>query len=81
MAHRNVEIVIGRLLTDEGFRGRFLHTEDGVSEIAEAGLELTPAELTALRATGASAWAAMAAQIDARLQKVSLPAPSRGSDV
>ena len=57
MSHRHVEIVIGRLVTDEEFRRQF--TEDPsrwLEELAEAGLELTAAELTALRRTDNGVW-------------------------
>lgn len=73
MAHRNVEIVIGRLLTDEDFRHRFAKDPERVQdELAEAGIELTPAEMSALRATGAPAWTRLAGALDPRLQKALL---------
>jgi hypothetical protein len=70
MAHRSVEIVIGRLLTDEGFRKRFAeHIERVIDELAEAGIELTTSEVSALRATSGSTWAELARALDPRLQK------------
>jgi hypothetical protein len=79
MAHRSVEIVIGRLLTDEDFRERFVnHPERAIDELAEAGLELTAAEMSALRATDASTWMRLASALDPRLQKATLH-PSRES--
>jgi len=73
VSHRHLEVVIGRLVTDEEFRNRFLqHTADWVGELVDAGLELSTAELSALRRTDATAWRALADAIDPRLQKASL---------
>jgi len=80
MSHRHVEIVIGRLVTDEEFRHQF--TEDPsrwLEALAEAGLELTAAELTALRRTDNGVWLNLASAIDPRLQKASLRPRSSGS--
>ena len=79
MSHRHLEVVIGRLVTDEAFRRRFLEEPDiwGVA-LAEAGLELSSAELAALRHTDTAAWLAIADAIDPRLQKASLKPLDRG---
>ena len=79
MSHRHLEVVIGRLVTDESFRRRFVEQPTRWSdELAEAGLELSDAELTALRRTEASAWLAIADAIDPRLQKASLKPADQG---
>jgi hypothetical protein len=79
MSHRHLEIVIGRLVTDEAFRRRFVEKPaEWSDELAAAGLELSGAELTALRRTDASAWLAIADAIDPRLQKASLKPVDRG---
>jgi len=73
VAQRNVEIVIGRLVTDEAFRSAF--GQDAMTALAgfiKAGHELTPTEITALMATSPDAWTTVAEQIDPRLQKASL---------
>ena len=71
MAHRSIEILIGRLLTDEAFRAAFL--KDAVTTLTgfvESGYELTSLEIAALRTTHAEVWARAAEHIDQRLQKV-----------
>ena len=72
MAQRNVEIVIGRLMTDEAFRTAFFDDPALVlTRFIESGYDLTAVEVTALRATDARVWAQAAERIDPRLQKVS----------
>ena len=71
MSQRSVEIVIGRLATDETLRARFLG--DPLATLRaqiEAGLDLNPAEIEALLAMPTWAWPAMAARIHPRLQKI-----------
>jgi len=73
VAQRNVEIVIGRLITDEAFRAAFL--EDPIvtlTRFAESGYDLTSLEMLALRATHTGVWGRTADDIDPRLQKASL---------
>ena len=72
MAQRNVEILIGRLVTDEGFRGMFLRDPAAtLTQFIECGYELTSLEIAALEATDPSLWDRTAEQIDPRLQKLS----------
>jgi hypothetical protein len=78
VSHRHVEVVIGRLVTDEEFRRRFVESPTlWLNELAEAGLELSAAELTALRQTRADAWMGLADALDPRLQKASLKPAGR----
>ena len=73
MSHRSVELIIGRLATDEGFRRRFQTDPAGaLEEIRRGGSELTAVEVEALRAIDLGAIQALAAQIDARLVKVEI---------
>lgn len=73
MAQRNVEIVIGRLITDEAFRGDFFRDPAmTLTRFTESGYDLTSLEIAALRATHVGVWALAAEQIDPRLQKVSV---------
>jgi hypothetical protein len=73
VTQRCIEMVIGRLLTDEGFREMFLiDPHRALSELLERGLHLTHAEIAALIATDPALWGRVAEQIDPRLQKVSL---------
>jgi hypothetical protein len=71
--HRSIEIVIGRLITDEEFRRSFREDPHGTLATAGAwGLTLSPSEVRALLATDASLWERVAGEVDERLQKASL---------
>ena len=73
MAQRSIEILFGRLMTDEAFR--FAFRRDATATLTgfmESGYPLTPVEIAALRATPAGVWEQVAKHIDPRLQKVSL---------
>jgi hypothetical protein len=73
VAQRSVEILIGRLLTDEAFRAAFdRDAADALTAFIESGYELTALEIAALRATSPDLWRRAADQIDPRLQKASL---------
>ena len=75
MAQRNVEIVIGRLITDEAFRMAFFDDPAmALTRFIDSGYELTALEVAALGATDAGVWAQAAEAIDPRLQKVSFTA-------
>ena len=70
---RSIEILIGRLVTDEDFRRVFLSDPRGTLELAaEWGLALSPVEVKALLSTDRSLWDRVALELDDRLQKVSL---------
>jgi len=73
MSQRNVESLIGRLVTDEGFRRRF--SEDpgaALQEVAECGVELTSLEIRALATIDTRLFGMLADAIDPRIQKVDL---------
>ena len=73
VAQRNIEILIGRLLTDEAFRKAFLENAPRALQIfCEEGHELTPLEISALLATPSDLWIEVAGEIDPRLQKANL---------
>ena len=73
MAQRSIEILIGRLLTDEAFREAFLMNPSTPLQIfCKTGHELTPLEITALMATPSGLWNEVANKIDPRLQKANL---------
>jgi len=68
-----VEIVIGRLVTDEQFRRIFQRDpHKALAELLEHGTLLTAAEIAALAATDSAVWGRVADEIDSRLQKASL---------
>jgi hypothetical protein len=73
VAQRIVEMLIGRLITDEQFRATFLgDPETTLLELCARGFELTQTEIAALANTDPVMWAQAAAVLDARLQKASL---------
>jgi hypothetical protein len=83
VAQRSIEILIGRLITDEAFRSAF-RSDAGttLTGFVESGGELTRVEIAALCATPVDVWERAAEQIDPRLQKVSFAphAATRRSD-
>ena len=73
MSQRNVEQVIGRLVTDEGFRRRFAEgPRAALEELVAGGLELNPCELRALVALDPQRVARFAEALDPRIQKCDL---------
>jgi hypothetical protein len=73
MGHRSVEMLIGRLVTDEELRRQFVAEPRETIRLVELrGLELTTAEVDALLASPVALWEALAAALDPRLQKASL---------
>ena len=79
MSHRAIEVIIGRLVTDEAFRKVFerdpRHT---LEQVLAHGVSLTATEIEALVGTRRTLWAEMGDQIDPRLQKADLR--SNGSE-
>jgi hypothetical protein len=73
VTQRSIEMVIGRLSTDEEFRQRFMDDPHLVlAELLEMGTHLTHVEIAALVATDSTLWERVADAIDPRLQKASL---------
>ena len=73
MSQRNVERVIGRLVTDEGFRRRFfLDPVTTLRDLTLCGLELTLSEVRALASIDPRHVARFADAIDGRLLKTDL---------
>ncbi|HET7219011.1 MAG TPA: Os1348 family NHLP clan protein, partial [Vicinamibacterales bacterium] len=73
VAQRIVEVLIGRLITDEQFRAAFLEDPEGtLVALGERGLELTGTEIAALVSTDPAVWVRAAELLDPRLQKASL---------
>ena len=70
MSHRSVEAVIGKLVTDESFRRRFIaDPAAALDDLRPRGLELTPVEMDALLALDVAIIGGLADAIDRRLQK------------
>jgi hypothetical protein len=73
VAQRTIEMLIGRLVTDEAFRDEFVgNPYRALVALCERGLILSATEIAALVSTDPALWARTAAALDPRLQKASL---------
>jgi hypothetical protein len=73
LAQRTIEMLIGRLITDEQFRREFLdNPQKTLFDLCDRGLELSSTEIAALVSTDVSLWKRTAESLDPRLQKISL---------
>jgi hypothetical protein len=73
MSQRTVELIIGRLLTDEDLRRRFC--DDSFRTLAglcDQGHELSRSEIDALMSTDAAVWLSAAEHIHPSLQRCHL---------
>ena len=78
MAQRIIEMLIGRLITDEQFRSEFVQDpEKTLSALCDCGMALSRTEIAALMATDPEVWTRTADAIDPRLQKASLKNEAR----
>jgi hypothetical protein len=73
MSQKSVEIVIGRLITDEVLRARFFADPAGtLRSLHEGGHDLNPTEIAALLEMPLESWTAVASWVHPRLQKIAL---------
>jgi hypothetical protein len=73
VAQRSIEVLIGRLVTDEAFRDAFLaHRVFALHAFIDTGHELTSVEISAIQATPVTLWQIVANQVDPRLQRAKL---------
>lgn len=73
MSQRNVELLIGRLLTDDELRGQFVRDPRRVIDaFRRQGWELSEGETEALASTDTKTWAELAARIPSRLRRCNL---------
>jgi putative modified peptide len=73
VSQRNVETLIGRLVTDEAFRRRFAEDPgEALRKITECGVELTDLELRALASIDARSAEQFAEAVDPRIQKIDI---------
>lgn len=72
MSQKTVQLIVGRLLTDEEFRVEFLrHPQATLTTMSDQGFELTSKEIEALVRTDPTLWTDAAARIDPQLQRAS----------
>jgi hypothetical protein len=75
MSQKTVQLIIGRLVTDEEYRARFLDDPRAfLLALREQGVELTLREIDALIRTDVALWPEAADRIDPDLQRSSLRA-------
>jgi hypothetical protein len=73
MSQKTVQLVIGRLLTDEDLRVRFVERSlETLTELRAQGYELSVDEIDALVRSDPDVWPSMANRIHPRLQRCSL---------
>ncbi len=73
MSQKNVQLVIGRLLTDEDLRTRFIQAPAAtLEELCERGWDLTRCEIEALLEADPQLWGRVAGKLPSRLQRCSL---------
>jgi hypothetical protein len=73
VAQRIIEMLVGRLITDEAFRTEFLlNPERMLIDLCDRGFEVSTTEIAALVNTDPTLWARTAEDLDPRLQKASL---------
>ena len=78
MSQKTVQLLIGRLLTDEECRDRFLINPIGaLVALRDQGYELTRTEIEALARTDPTFWIDGAGRLDSRLQRSSFPTQCR----
>ena len=70
MSLKTVQLIVGRLVTDEEYRMNFLSDPDrALTALRNQGVELTAAEIEALIRTDRALWSDAAARIDKDLQR------------
>ena len=73
MAHKNVQLIIGRILTDEELREQFLDQPfETLAALRDNGFDLTRSEIDALLLTDPRLWRAGPRWVDSRLQRCCL---------
>jgi hypothetical protein len=73
MSQRAVEVIVGRLVTDDAFRQAFAREpRQALEGLAGQGMFLTETEIRALVGTRVTLWQEVGDQIDPNLQKASL---------
>lgn len=70
MSQRNVELFVGRLMTDEAFRERFCREPaEAINDLAREGVQLTCIEIESLSKISPALAKIFAEALDPRIQK------------
>lgn len=81
MSQRNIEIFIGRLITDEAFRDAFvMNRSAALQQFQDKGYELTRVEIEAVLSVSPGRWRDIASDLDPRLQKANLASQHTGEE-
>ena len=73
MSQKHVEILIGRLVTDEDLRRQFSNAPfETLTALSDQGWELTRGEIEAFVQTDVHLWGRVAAKLPSRIQRCSL---------
>jgi hypothetical protein len=73
MSQKTVQLLIGRIVTDEDLRLQFVRQPlETLTALREQGFELTPSEIEALVDTDRQLWNSTAERIHPRLQRCRL---------
>jgi hypothetical protein len=73
VAQKTVQLIVGRILTDEELRARFLTRPiETLASLRQMGFELTNTEMDAILRTDRRLWEMGAEWIDPRLQRCRL---------
>ena len=76
MSQKTVQLMIGRLLTDEDLRLQFVERpRETLAELRDQGFDLTNDEIDALARSDPKMWPAAARRIHPRLQRCSFRWP------
>jgi hypothetical protein len=76
MSQRSVEKLLGRILTDDGFRASFFPVRAESFDLAAAhGFDLSPIEVSALSSLRRRAFECVATSLDPRIARSSPPEP------
>ena len=79
MTQLSIEMVIGRLVTDEEFRRAFrADPHQAIAGLLKTGMHLTRAEIAALVSMDSAVWAQVSDLVDPRLQKADLKLDHEG---
>jgi hypothetical protein len=77
MSQKTVQLIIGRILTDDELRSRFVRQpSETLTALRDQGFELSASEVEALVRTDRRLWNDASSRIDPRLQRCSLPLAS-----